>query len=236
MKKTLTLLSLFLLSIIPLCAIDDIVFNMPIHHLELYGEEGRNLFPKDENGFAVLTGVVECPGKSVEEIKTSVMRWFHNLIMTQRLEVDNDEKFETNNQLMFKGELKLGQKEIGSFALTGPFKWAVSEIDLKFIAKIDIKEGKFRYKFFNIIADRYRLSGKPETEGVLNDLHWQRVNCLTQKLEKEQSYNSRLNQKTIQEYQDQIAYEDYLYHAEFHAMANMVEALKNCWKDEDLNF
>ena len=50
MKKTLTLLSLFLLSIIPLCAIDDIVFNMPIHHLELYGEEGRNLFPKDENG------------------------------------------------------------------------------------------------------------------------------------------------------------------------------------------
>ena len=235
MKKTITLITLFFLTIMPICAIDDIVFNMPIHHLELYGEEGENLFPKDENGFAVLTGIVECPGKSVEEIKTSVMRWFHEMVMTKRLDVDSDEKYETNNQLMFKGELKIGHKEIGSAGLVGPFKWVVSETDIKFIAKIDIKEGKFRYTFFDIKADRYRLSGKPETEGVLNDLHWQRVNCLTEKLEKEQSYDIP-SKKKIEEYQAQIKYEDYLYHAEYDAMTNMVERLKNCWKDEDLDF
>ena len=224
-----------MLSILPLCAIDDVVFNSPKNHLELYGEEGENLFPKDENGFAVLTGVVECPGKSVEEIKTSVMRWFHQLIVTKQVEVDSDEKFETNNQLMFKGEMKVGLKEIGAAALVGPVKWAVSETDIKFIAKIDIKEGKFRYTFSNIITDRYRLHGKPETEGVLNDLHWQRVNCLTQKLEKEQSYDLP-NKNKIEEYQAQIKYEDYLYHAEYDAMNNMVDRLKNCWKDEDLDF
>ncbi len=237
MKKLFFIFLFCLSTVMPayLCA-NEISFNTPLHHIPLYGEEGENLFPVDKNGFAVVTGVVECPNKSVEQIMNDINQWYSHLRMFDGLEVDNDEKFETRNQLIFKGKLNIGYNGAGFKSISGhEIIWNTSETDLTFIVKIDIKDGKFRYTFSNLKADRYRLPGDAASAGALNDIHWQRINCITAELNKEQKKKSP-KKKDIEEYKIWLQYEEYLYHEEFKAINNMVEKLQNCPKEEEFDF
>lgn len=215
---------------------NTIVFNSPLHHIPIYGEKGEDLFPIDENGFAIMTGIVECPGKSVDEIMNSVLQWLNYMMMFQRLEVDDNEKYQVRNQLIFKGKLRIGNKEIGFGTVFGPdVMWNTSETDLSFIAKIDIKDGKFRYTFSHLIADRYRISGFGETSGALNDIHWQRRNCLLVNI-KEEKDKLFPDKEDIQEYEMQLKYDEYLYQAEYDTMVDMINRLKDSQKEEDFDF
>ena len=208
----------------------QIVFNEPFQHLYLYGEMGECLFPMDEEDFAELMGVVECE-LDAAQIYDAVTAWLGRECFQYNLDVDNNEKYITNRQIIFRAKMPIGHKLLfdGGTPTIVSFDWDVSECDLTFVCKIDIKDHKFRYRFFQIESDRWRLRGDAETSGPINDLHWQRVNCLTFKME-----NTRRESKR-QLYHDMIEYEKYIYRQEYAHMIRLELDLIDCVKQDAEN-
>ena len=211
----------------------QIVFNEPLHHLYLYGEMGECLFPMDGEDFAELAGIVEC-NLDAAQISDAIKAWFGRECFQYELEVNSDDKYITNRQLIFRAKMPVGHKLLFDggtpAAFTGvSMDWDVSESDITFACKIDIKDNKFRYRFFQIEADRWRLKGEPETSGPVNDLHWQRVNCLTIKMERARSDSQK------QVYQDMIDYEKYIYQQEYAHLKQLEKDLINCVKPDSEN-
>ena len=231
MKKTLLLLLAFL-PLMMLAENTPIIFNDPnhFHHLELYGERGECLFPMDENDFAVLTDIVECD-KDIAQIMDAVNAWLARENFKYKLDVSNSDKYVSSRQLIFKAELPIGHKLLFDggtpviFTVV-PLDWDVSESDVSFVCKIDIKDKKFRYTFNQIEADRWRIKGEAETSGPINDLHWQRVNCLKNKIGRTKSEDK------IRELLYMIEYEKAIYQKEFDLMKQIESDLINCVKDE----
>lgn len=219
MKKFLPILFVY-------CALSlnaQVVFNQSFDHKPLYGDRGECLFPMDKDNFAELTGIVEC-NLSATQIGDAVSAWLGREIIMYKLEIDNDEKFISNRQVIFRAEMPVGSKLIGTpAAATGvELQWETSESDLSFICKIDIKDNKFRYRFFQIVTDRWRLRGDAESEGAINDIHWQRINCL------ESMQAKALTNRKFNEYEEAIEKEKEIYELEYEQMKRLENDLINC--------
>lgn len=200
----------------------QVVFNKHFGHMNTYGAKSSILFPEDKAGFADFQEVVQCPETSQADIYTAIENWLNKQILQYGMEIKD--KYTSANQIAFRAEVGVGQKLIGTPAAATfvELQWETSESDLAFLCIIDIKEGRFRYHFMEITSDRWRLRGDAEGEGPINDIHWQRVNCLTRDMK------DTCSDRKKKEFQSEIDAEWRIYKMEAKVMEELISTLRAC--------
>lgn len=175
------------------------------------GPKGECLFPEDEYGNAIMTGVVECPGFTKEQLNECVQKWLH--ITADKNEMSISDVFCCPSLVMFSAKVPIGTNIL---KLGFIYTLARYESEVSFSCSVEIKDGKFRYTLHKFWTDRRTIRGEGKSNGPSNLLHWQRVNSLTK-----------------EDKLDQVKREEETYNAEFATIQSIIEDLKNCTVEPD---
>ena len=188
------------------------------------GPMGECLFPQDENGEIVFTGIVETPYSS-DTIMGLAKEFIYDI--TKKYDAKTKNNLEGITKVACDMELKVGKNylslNIGGIDV-GTWERAASTI--RFNLMIEIRNHKYRYTLSNFYTERRRIPGAAKEQGPSNMIHWQRVNSLTKEMESARS-------KDKQEKQDLIDFEKHQYQAELNAVNDVINGLKKMAIIED---
>lgn len=182
------------------------------------GPMGECLFPHDENGNITFSGIVESPYCS-DTIMGLAKEFIYDI--TKRYDAKTKNNLEGITKVACDMELKVGKNylslNIGGIDI-GTWERAASTI--RFNLMIEVRNHKYRYTLSDFYTERRRIHGAAKEQGLSNMIHWQRVNSLTKEIN-----SARKSEK--QEKQDQLELEKAQYQAEFNAVSDVINGLKN---------
>ena len=186
-------------------------------HIDTNGPKGSCLFKEDANGFAEYKSVIPFQA-SFDEAFATAEAWVKGL--GKSVEVKNLDIKE--NIISFHGkmavdmDLSLFRVMVGDSARY----YAKAESDLEFNCIIEVREGRMRILFNNIISERESVKGSHiENEGPINDIYWNRINGIRQQQAKSINRNSKQWDKAIN-------FENKLYEIEYQAIADLAQSLR----------
>ena len=187
-----------------------------VRHIDTNGEKGACLFREDANGFAEFKEVVPFQFSN-EEALANIQAWAKG--MGKSVSV-YDLKTE-ENMVSFHGrvdinpDLSLFRVMVGDSARY----YAKAESHLAFDCEIEVREGRLRYRFFNILSERDGRNGDfIEDNGPINDLYWNRVNGLKQ-MQARKKGNNKAIVKALNE-------ENKLYQIEYQMIADLGQSIR----------
>ncbi|MBO7458217.1 MAG: hypothetical protein J6T80_03055 [Paludibacteraceae bacterium] len=206
-------------------------FNTSFHSIDTNGPLGECILPMNEEDDVFFSDVIECKGSSIEKIMLAVQNWLAFQQMDANLEVKD--KYAGQNLLQFKGKLPIGKKFIGTPAAATfvELNWETSISDVEFICRVEVKDEKFRYTFKNFETDRWMIRGDGEGSGPSNQIHWQRVNSLTNERDRYSPSSKRYTEKD-----NAIKMEWAAYQMEAEMINEMVNSLRECCKEKVMEF
>lgn len=190
------------------------------------GPVGKCLFPQNESGEIIFTGVVECEF-SADTIIGLAREFIHSI--SKRYKADISSELEGGiTKVACDVELKVGKKyiSIGVWAPDNIGTWEKAASTVKFGLLIEVRNKKYRYTLTNFVTDRYRIPGEGKDQGPSNMIHWQRVNSLTK--EKNHARSKEQNR-----FQALIDFENALYEAEYNAVQDVINGVKSFARIED---
>lgn len=164
MKKIISFYVFFILSFI--CTAQDFDTNGPM---------GKCLFPEDENGNILFTGIISAE-YGADTLKMLAYEFLVDINRQEFVEINDihtDFSRVTGHPVMRVGTDTLHLYKIGA---GGEVSYAKTEIE--FDLTIDIRDRRFRYTLTNFHTDRWRIRGDAEGDGPSNKIHWQRVNSI----------------------------------------------------------
>ncbi len=191
------------------------------------GPMGECLFPQNESGDIIFSGVVECEF-SADTIMGLAREYIHSLSKTHKANISSE--FEGGiTKVACDIELKVGKKyiSVGVGAPGNIGTWEKAASTVKFSLLIDVRNKKYKYTLTNFVTDRYRIHGEGKDQGPSNMIHWQRVNSL--KKEKDAHFGKKAKNRL----QEIIDFENTLYEGEYNAVQDVINGIKTFAKIED---
>ena len=182
------------------------------------GPVGECLFPQNDNGEIVYTGVVECD-LSADSIFGLTKEFIYDI--SKRYKADCKVELEGITKMAYKVKLPIGKSyiSVGIWSTDNIGTWERAYSEISFDLVIDIRRGKYRYTLNNFFTQRRRIPGEGKNDGPSNLIHWQRMNSLTK--ETPQKGTKR------DEYLKMIENEKIIYQAEYDAIQLVIEGIKN---------
>ena len=190
------------------------------------GPMGDCLFPQNESGEIIFTGVVEC-AYPADTIMGLAREFIHAISKTYKANISSELEGGIT-KVACDVELKVGKKyiSVGVWAPDNIGTWEKAASTVKFSLLIEVRNKKYRYTLANFVTDRYRIPGDGKDQGPSNMIHWQRVNSLT----KEKNHARKREQSRFQAL---IDFENALYEAEYNAVQDVINGVKSFAKIED---
>jgi len=187
-----------------------------LRHLDTNGQKGECLFKEDANGFAEYKTVIPFQ-VNAEEAVNNVDAWVKGL--GQSVEVKDLKKEE--NIVSFRGKVNVNE-DLSLFRVMvadSARYYAKAESQLYFDCIIEVREGRLRILFNDILSEKESISGSYiESEGPINDLHWNRLNGIRQQQAKSKSNAKKWNKA--------INFENKLYQIEHQVIADLAQSLR----------
>jgi hypothetical protein len=184
------------------------------------GPMGECLFPQDELGNIVFTGIVETDF-SADTIMGLAKEFLYSISKKYKAKTSNELEGITKIACDIELNVAKGYLSVGNIG-----RWEKSASTIKFCMMLDIRNKKYRYTLNNFTTDRYRIPGEGKDQGPSNMIHWQRVNSLTKEMNK-------ARKKEQEHFQELIDYENSLYQAEYNAVQDVIRGLKTLTIIED---
>lgn len=192
------------------------------------GPVGECLFPEDAEGNIVYSDIIQC-GLSADTIKGLFREWLYTLKQEQRADID--EELDGVTKMVCEIELPIGKefyKMSVPYGEIATFERHTSQVT--FICTIEIRNGRYRYTLTDFCTNRRMIRGEAKSEGPSNLIHWQRLNSL----KKEREETKRKSE--IEEYNNQIAFEEVSYQAEYDAIQMVIKGIRELPKLLDVDF
>lgn len=204
------------------------LFSQSITHVafDTNGPVGESLFPTDDNGNIVYTGIINCKYSS-DTIKSLCQEWIYDLEHIQKISIND--LFVGITKINFELEIPVGE-DYFSIGDIGTFKRHKSQVTC--LCSIEIRNGKYRYSLRNFYTNRRHIPGEAKSEGPSNMIHWQRLNSLQKELDELMNRNSR-NTEDISEYKNLIEAEKLSYKSEYDAVCKIIQEIKEFTVIED---
>ena len=212
MKKRLFLFMFLVLSSLGLFA------QVSIGHIDTNGPKGECLFPEDENGFAEFKEIIPYE-ISKSAISSYILAWMNGLKRTiiLRDEIIRDDFISFHGGVDIDDDLPFFK----TMTADSTKYYSKADSELSFDCSIEIREGRFKYRFYNIESERSTIKGKNILSvGPINDVVWNRVNGLKQ-------LKASASKSHIAEYDQKINLELLLYKVEYQVIIDMVNSLQN---------
>ena len=189
------------------------------------GPMGKCLFPQNESGNIIYSGIVESEF-SADRIADLAKEFVNSIPKMYRADIS--EKLEGTTKVGCEVELKIGKRSfsVGIFGDDNIGTWEKPASTVKFNLMIEIRNKKYRYSLYTFTTDRYRIPGEGKDKGPSNMIHWQRVNSLQKEMD-----DSRKSKKP--EFQEMIDYENKLYQEEYDAVQNLLRGVTSFAKIGD---
>ena len=190
-------------------------------HIDTNGAKGQCLFPEDANGFAELKEVVVFQGNKAD-VKANIVTWAASLGRF----VDINALQTTGDIVSFHGLVEVDDDlpTFRSMTADSAKYYSKDESKLSFDCSVEIRDGRLRYKFSNIVSDRTAYIGSYiESVGPINDIVWNRMNGF--RIQQANSWN-----KNGSAWDKAIRREWMLYKIEYQIIADMASSLKQCVK------
>ena len=188
-----------------------------IRHIDTNGDKGACLFKEDANGFAEYKQIV--PFRvSQEEALNNVANWVNGLGKSIQVE----DLVREENIISFRAKVDINEDLSLFRVLVGDSAryYAKTESKLLFDCIIEVREGRLRFLATNIVSERDARTGDfIESEGPINDIHWNRVNGLKQRQAKSLNANAKSWDKFINQ-------ENKIYEIEHQVIADLAQSLK----------
>ena len=210
MKRVVIVLSV-------LFATMNLMAESAIRHIDTNGEKGACLFREDANGFAEFKEVVPFQF-SQEEALANVEAWAKGLGKSVAVfDLKTEENIVSfHGRVDVNPDLSLFRVMVGDSARY----YAKAESHLAFDCEIEVREGRLRYRFFNLLSERDGRKGDfIEDNGPINDLYWNRVNGLKQFQAKKKGQNDKATAKALDE-------ENKLYQIEYQVIADLGQSIR----------
>lgn len=184
------------------------------------GPMGECLFPQDESGNIVFTGIVETDF-SADTIMGLAKEFLYSLSKKYKAKTSNELEGITKVACDIELNVAKGYISVGNIG-----SWEKSTSTVKFSMILEIRNKKYRYTLNNFITDRYRIPGEGKDQGPSNMIHWQRLNSLTKEM-------NDARKKEQEHFQELIDYEKALYQAEYNAVQDVILGLKSFTRIDD---
>ena len=188
-----------------------------MRHIDTNGPKGASLFKEDANGFAEYKAVVPFQ-VNYDEAVANVEAWAKSLGMGVAVKNLKTEE----NIVSFSGKVNINEDLTLFRIMVGDSAryYAKAESQLYFNCIIEIREGRLRILFNNILSERESLKGNYiESEGPINDIYWNRINGIKQMQAKAKNKNSKKTTKAIN-------FENKLYSIEYQVIADLAQSLR----------
>ena len=187
-----------------------------LRHIDTNGPKGACLFKEDANGFAEYKAVVPFQ-TSTDEAIANVSAWAKGLglgVTVKNVEVkDNIVSF--HGYANINEDLSLYRVMVGDSARY----YAKAESKLIFDCMIEVREGRLRFIFNNLIAERDGVNADfVENEGPVNDLYWNHMNGIQQQQAKVKGKAAKFEKARN--------FENKLYSIEDQLIADLAQSLK----------
>lgn len=189
------------------------------------GPMGKCLFPQDESGDIVFSGIVET-NLSADTIMGLAKEFLYSI--SKKYNANTSHEMEGITKLACDMELKVGKKyiSIGVWGDNNVGTWEKAASTIEFNLMIEVRNKKYRYTLSNFVTDRYRIPGEGKDQGPSNMIHWQRVNSLTKEM-------NHARKREQERYQKMIDFENALYEGEYKAVQDVIKGLENLTIPED---
>jgi len=207
--------AIFVLSVL-VCSI-TMMAEPVLRHIDTNGPKGASLFKEDANGFAEYKAVVPFQ-INFEEALANVEAWAKSLgmgVAVKNLKTE-DKTVSFQGKVNVNEDLTLFRIMVGDSARY----YAKAESQLYFDCIIEIREGRLRILFNNILSERESISGDYiESEGPVNDIYWNRINGIKQQ-------QAKAKNKKAKKYAKAIDFENKLYSIEYQVIADIAQSLR----------
>ena len=205
----------FILSVL-VCSI-SLMAKPALRHIDTNGEKGECLFHEDANGFAEYKAVIPFNAPA-DEALANVEAWARSLGMG----VEKKNLTSGNNIVSFEGKVDINEDLSLFRVMVGDSAryYAKAESQLYFNCIIEVREGRLRILFNDILSEKESILGNYiESEGPVNDLHWNRLNGIQQQQAKARNKNAKKFTKAIN-------FENKLYNIEYQLIADIAQSLR----------
>ncbi len=183
--------------------------------LDTNGPMGECLFPQDENGEIVMSGVVEC-SYTVDTIKALLREWAYE--EEYKNDIDFDDLLDGISKLEWEVEIPVG---VDLMNIGGVAAFYRDKSQVKFYLTIDIRDYKFKYTLYNFYTHKRMIRGESKSEGPTNMIYWQRVNSLTKEAA------AKKNKKKKAEIEALLEDEKIQYQCEYAAVCDFIDRLRS---------
>ncbi len=202
------------------------------------GARGECLFPEDASGNVVFTDIRDVPC-AADTIMMIVDDYIMSKNVNEKCEVSKLSGSTRTSTYSIK--MNIGKQLWGiEYWGTPLFAFYKDASVVNFKCIIEARNGKFKYSLVNFETNRNTIRGEAKNDGQPNIIHWQRVNSLKHERDSYASthdVNKRSVKEELYDFNSQIAYEACLYQAEYDAVKNFEEGLKNLkFEDEFMDF
>ena len=213
-KLTILMFTLFMTTMI-------VHAQVSIGHIDTNGPKGKCLFSEDANGFAELKEVIPFQGNK-DDVKANILVWAKGISNS----VEITDLSTAGDVISFKGKVIIDDNLplFRSMTADSAKYYAKDESKLTFDCSVELKEGRLRYRFFNIISDRTAYFGSYiESVGPINDIVWNRINGF--RIQQSNSWN-----KQGKAWDKVVNREFMLYKIEYQVIVEMAQSLKHSVK------
>lgn len=187
------------------------------------GEERYMLFPQGNDGRVRMVDTIRCEA-SASEISDAVKSFF--VQMDMRKDVDVDQEKSTMNRWVYEIQIEFDEYYFDVQSHDGLFGWDrddASEVEL--VCDVFFQDHLCIVTLSDFETDRVTLRGDAKSDGDPNWIHWQRVGCLQQELNRIKSDSRRAREKQY-DLQRQIEREHYWYANEYNSVNTLLEGLR----------
>ena len=206
---------IFVLSVL-VCSM-SLLAEPTLRHIDTNGPKGESLFREDANGFAEYKAVIPFQ-INFDEALANVEAWAKSLGMGVAVKNLRTE----DNIVSFCGKVNVNEDLSLFRVMVGDSAryYAKAESQLYFNCIIEVREGRLRILFNDILSERESINGDYiESEGPINDIYWNRINGIKQLQAKAKNKNSK-------KYTQAINFENKLYTIEYQAIADLAQSLR----------
>lgn len=208
--------------------------NLLHYAISTNGEKGECLFPEDASGNVFFSSIIDVPYPA-----DSIMLVADDYIIAQNVSdkciverISNSSRTSTYNVQLNIGKQTWGMELWGSPLFV--VKRDASHVKFKCI--VEVRDGKYKYSLIDFETNRNTIRGEGKNDGQPNIIHWQRINSLT-KEKNTYATSHDISKRNVKEvlfdYNSQIAYEVYLYQAEYEATKQFENGLRNLHFEDD---
>jgi hypothetical protein len=188
-----------------------------LRHIDTNGPKGESLFKEDANGFAEYKAVIPFM-VNYDEAVANVQAWVKGLGKSVQVTnlVAEEGIVSFCGKVDVNEDLSLFRVMVGDSAKY----YSKAESQLYFNCAIEVREGRMRIVFSNILSERESIKGNYiESEGPVNDIYWNRVNGIRQRQAKAKNANAKSWSKALN-------YENKLYQIEYQVIADLAQSLR----------